>query len=507
MAFLRLHSLLKNYKLMKKILSIALTLFLLASCSQKKEPFAVIPTPVFDEKPEYVDLYWVAWEQAKAHIKHQPGLVQESYMDEGFHDESIWIWDSAFMVMFCKYAPKLFPGIETLDNFYYTLHENADSPLSVWHPDNPPLFAWVESSYFNFTDDKDHVKELLTQKRFLQRHFDLFNTMTPETTFPFPISNAGVRIHYKGIGYDWNSYQSGMDNSPRRRGRPMLWVDAISQQALAALYITRLARVAGDEATEKDFAARYEELKEKVNKYYWDEQDKCYYDIKEDDQSKIRILTPASFWPMLAEVPSKEQAEAMVRFALQDNKLGGVVPFPSVSRDDEQFDPDGNYWAGGMWLPTTYMSIKALEKYGFFEEANKTAQATLEHQWQTYTQYEPHTIWECYSPTEPKPASKTTGHRVTEVRPDFCGWSALGPISLFIENVLGFYDVDAPDATVRWNLHQTCRHGIKDLSFGDIVTDIIYEDGKVMVESNKPYTLYINGQAHEICRGNNKIKL
>ena len=194
---------------------------------------------------------------------------------------------------------------------------------------------------------------------------------------------------------------------------------------------------------------------------------------------------------MLAEVPSKEQAEQMVRFALQDNKLGGVVPFPSVSRDDEQFDPDGNYWGGGVWLPTTYMSIKALEKYGFFEEANKAAQSTLEQQWQTYSQYEPHTIWECYSPTRPLPASKHTGSRVTEVRPDFCGWSALGPISLFIENVLGFYDVDAQSATIRWNLHQTCRHGIMDLSFGDIVTDIIYEDGIVTVDSNKPYTLYI----------------
>ena len=507
MAFLRLHLLRKNYKLMKKILSTAISIVLLVSCSQKKEPFAVIPTPVFDEKPEYVDLYWVAWEQAKDHIKYQPGLVQERYMDEGFHDESIWIWDSEFMVMFCKYAPKLFPGIETLDNFYYTLHENAGSPLSVWHPDNPPFFAWVENDYFKFTDDKEHIKELLTQTRFLQRHFDLFNTMTPETTFPFPISNGGIRIHYKGIGYDWNSYQSGMDNSPRRRGRPMLWVDAISQQALSALYITRLAKVAGDVETEREFTARYEDLKEKINKYYWDDEHKCYYDIKEDDQSKIRILTPASFWPMLAEVPSKEQAEAMVRFALQDNKLGGVVPFPSVSRDDEQFDPDGNYWGGGVWLPTSYMSIKALEKYGFFEEANKAAQSTLEQQWQTYSQYEPHTIWECYSPTEPKPASKTTGHRVTEVRPDFCGWSALGPISLFIENVLGFYDVDAPNATVRWNLHQTCRHGIKDLSFGDTVTDILYEEGKVTVITNKPYTLYINGQAYSVRKGKNTIKL
>jgi hypothetical protein len=96
---------------------------------------------------------------------------------------------------------------------------------------------------------------------------------------------------------------------------------------------------------------------------------------------------------------------------------------------------------------------------------------------------------------------------VTEVRPDFCGWSALGPISLFIENVLGFYDVDAPNATVRWNLHQTCRHGIKDLSFGDIVTDIIYEDGIVTVNSNKPYTLYINGQSYSVRRGETVIEL
>ena len=152
------------------------------------------------------------------------------------------------------------------------------------------------------------------------------------------------------------------------------------------------------------------------------------------------------------------------------------------------------------------MSIKALEKYGFFEEANRTAQETLEHQWQTYSQYEPHTIWECYNPTKSEPASKHTGKRVTEVKPDFCGWSALGPISLFIENVLGFYDVDATTSTVKWNLHQTCRHGIQDLSFGNTVTDILYEDDEVIVNANKPYTLIINGNVYAIRRGSNTIK-
>ena len=483
-------------------------LLLAGVCSGKPKAGEGIPVPVFDARPEYVELYRTAWDQAKDHIKYQPGLPQPRYKDEGFRDEAIWIWDSEFMVLFCKYAPGLFPGIETLDNFYYTLHENAGSPLSVWHPDNPPFFAWVENDYYKFTGDKAHIEELITQKRFLQKHFELFNTMDHDTQFPFPISNDGVRIKYKGIGYNWQSWQSGMDNTPRKRVKPLFWIDAISQQALSALYIVRLARVAGDSATEQEFKAKYEDLKEKVNKYYWDEEDGCYYDIKEEDLSKTRILTPASFWPMLAEIPSQEQAERMVRFALQDDKLGGALPWTSVSRDDLDFDPDGNYWKGSIWLPTAYMGIKALEKYGFFEEADRTAEAILEHMWQTYSQYEPHTIWECYNPTKPEPASKKEGTKnVKSVKADFCGWSALGPISLFIENVLGFYDVDAGEKTVRWNLHQNCRHGIKGLSFGNITTDILYEDGKVSVVSNRPYTLYINGAAYPVRRGRSSIPI
>ena len=490
---------------MKRIILIA-SIAALVACAGKEKPGEVIPTPVFDARPEYVDLYWTAWQQAKDHIKYQSGLVQPRYMDEGFRDDAIWIWDSEFMVMFCKYAPKLYPGIETLDNFYYTLHENAGSPLSVWHPDNPPFFAWVENDYYKFTGDKAHIEELIKDKRFLQKHFELFNSMNHDTQFPFEISNDGIRIEYKGIGYNWQSWQSGMDNTPRKRVTPLFWIDAISQQALSALYISRLAKVAGDEATGQEFMDKYEDLKEKVNKYYWDEEDGCYYDIREDDLSKTKILTPASFWPMLAEIPSAEQAEKMVRFALQEGKLGGEIPWTSVARDDEDFDPDGDYWRGSVWLPTAYMGIKALEKYGYFTEADSTAEAVLEHQWRTYSEYEPHTIWECYSPTRPAPASKNSGKiHVKEVKADFCGWSALGPISLLIENVLGFYDVDAASSTVRWNLHQNCRHGIENLSFGKIITDILYEGGVVTVRSNRPYTLFINGVRYDIHHGNNKI--
>ncbi len=71
---------------------------------------------------------------------------------------------------------------------------------------------------------------------------------------------------------------------------------------------------------------------------------------RESDLSKTRILTPASFWPMLAEVPSQEQAQAI-----------------------------------------------------------------LEHMWLTYSQYDPHTIWECYNPT--KPAATASGTSLSATSP------------------------------------------------------------------------------------------
>ena len=194
----------------------------------------------------------------------------------------------------------------------------------------------------------------------------------------------------------------------------------------------------------------------------------------------------------------------MADFALQDNKLGGKVPWVTMSRDDKDFDSrDGNYWKGAMWLPTAYMAIKSLQSYDLLEEASSTAESVLRYMLETYREYEPHTIWECYSPVAPAPSSNH-GQRV---RPDFCGWSALGPISLFIENVLGFHYVSANENLVKWDLHQTFRHGIQRLSFGDIVTDIMYEKGHISVKSNKSYTLEVNGKKFRVNDGKNEFKL
>ncbi len=475
-----------------------------------------VPEPVFDKNTGFVELYWKAMELAHDHIREKEGLPQSPYMDEAFSEQDDWIWDTCFMVQFCKYAPSLFPGIQTLQNFYAPMHAGVKSSGRIHILDNPPLFAWTELEYYKLTGDKEHLSTLLHKHQYLQKHFTWFDTVQPGYKLPHSPTAPPVCLKRVPLGYHWEGGRSGMDNTVRgrkglkaRQSRPnnpkMLWIDAIGQQGLSALSIARLARELGDDALEKKYMAEYEKLKKLVNTYYWNEDDGIYYDIHVDTKEHIKVITPASFWPMLAEMCSNKQAERMINLVKDPKLLGGKVPWVTLARNDADFNADtGNYWRGSVWLPTAYMGIKALQKYGYYQLADQNSEDILNHMLKTYRDYKPNTIWECYGPSRAEPAKH--GNKI--VRPDFCGWSALGPISLFIENVLGFHHIDAPKRRIDWRLYQATQHGIRNLRFGNIATDIMY-NGKdeVNVRSNLPYTLTINGVARNITKGRTIIRI
>lgn len=464
-----------------------------------------VPEPIMENDSGFIDLYYKAWELAYKHIKTQTGLPQSPYMDEAFDDSTIWIWDTCFMVQFCKYAPAVFPGIESLNNFYAPLHDHVNIPLRIEIPDNPPLFAWTELEYFKFTNDQKHLEELLLKKQYLQKHFDWFDTTKPGQVIA---DSAPTCLEKVKKGYHWEGGRSGMDNTPRGRtgehalkSRPnnpkMLWIDAIAQQGLSALCISRLFKQLGNNEMSTKWEAIYEGIKTTVNEYYWDEKDGFYYDINEDTLEPIKVVTPASYWPMLAEMCSAKQAKKMVDKIKDSNVLGGAVPWVSLARNDGDFKENGNYWRGSVWLPLAYMGIKSLEKYNYFELAHQNAYDIISHMEKTYREFTPHTIWECYNPVEPKPATNEHANNGL-VRSDFCGWSALGAISLLIENVLGFYDINATTKTVKWKKVRTDKHGIRRLKFGTVITDIIAVGNKIEISSNEKYKLIVNGKTLKI---------
>ncbi len=497
-----------------------------------------IPQPICDEHPEYLELYEKAWKLAFDHIKDLPGMPQNPYMDEAFCLTQVWIWDTCFMTLFCKYAREVFPGVETLNNFYEVLYGNKSLPVVIpdetepdWTrrvvgqpytvqvhlADNPPLFAWSEYENALMSGDKDYIKTLLYERQFLQKHYDFLENLKEITKIDGVLMRTHLMAEEKG--YRWEGGCSGMDNTPRGRvgehvvgQRPnnpeMLWIDAICQQALSAEMISRLFALIDDKENQELWYKQYQNKKDIINKYYWDEQDGFYYDIDRNTDEFYKVVTIASYWALTANIASKSQADQLLKQLRNPETLGGDVPFKSLSQKDNDYKADGQYWRGGVWLPTAYATLSGLKNYGFFKEAHEESLKLLKHMYDTYKNHEPHTIWETYSPEECKPAYNETG-RPEYSRPDFCGWSALGPISVFIEYVLGFHTINAFTNTVEWAKPDTFTQkiGIKNLHFGNVVTDIEAVGNQCKVTSNLPYTLVINGKEYSISSGENSFSI
>ena len=169
---------------------------------------------------------------------------------------------------------------------------------------------------------------------------------------------------------------------------------------------------------------------------------------------------------------------------------------PSLAANQPYYDKCGNYWRGGVWAPTTYMTVKGLQNNGYEELASLIARRNMVTMYKVYESTG--TIWELYSPEMYMPATDATG--VYMVKPDFVGWSGIIPISMFIENVIGI-NADATTRRIVWRSTSSKRHGIMNLRFGDITTSLVKDGVKVTVESNASYTLSINGKDFEINRG------
>lgn len=493
-----------------------------------------LPRPVFDEHPEFLKLYDFAWECAHEHVVDFPGMPQTPYMDEAFCKEFIWIWDTCFMAIFCKYAQQEFPGYQSLKNFYEPLHGTEKLPfltvendldwtgyqvgdrvrMKICHGSNPPLFAWAEYENALFHGDLQHLRTLLLEKQYLQKHFQWLETVQdktpPESVF------APVWWRKEKHGYHWEGGSSGMDNTPRGRvgehawmPRPnnpdMLWLDAICQQALSARLIAEMAGIIGETAMQQEWQKTFETIRDTVNTYYWNEEKGCYFDSLVDG-NRHEILSIASFWPLLAGIASPEQARRQAEYLLDPEKLGGNCPTVSLSRDDPDFNSDnGMYWRGSVWLPTSYMALKAIGRYGMTDLARDLATRIIRHMAETFETYMPHTIWECYNPNKPEPArSCDENNRI--VRPDFCGWSALGPIALFLEDVIGIRCVDAFKQEVTWDLPEhEGKLGVENLSFGGNTVDLVSEKGEICIHAVKPFLLKLTGQEYQISAGETRL--
>lgn len=435
----------------------------------------LFPHPIAEDHPEWIEIYWKSWEMALSNIQYSQKPGWKPYMACIPNLGIIWQWDSCFMAMFAKYSSGVISGMDNLDNLYRL--QSKDGYISMAYVVdtekpaygeriNPPLYAWVEWEYYIFTGDDGRLKKVFP---ILVKYYNWIKKNRRRTEDGY----------YKNLYYFESPGSSGMDNAPRGgtadvNGSDIGHVDLISQQALSAKYLALIANHLDKKKEETLFKEEFNALSKTINEIHWHDRTEFYYDVFHDAQSYLHCnwlnhKTIAGFWPMLAGVCSKTQVNGLIKHIVNPTEFWRGHPLPTLSADDPNYDSLGGYWLGGVWAPTNYMTVKGLSNYECDGLATEISLRHLNKMVETYKEYEPHTIWECYSPDFIRPSTAKMGNLA---RGHFVGWTGLGPIAMLIENILGI-NVNAPSKKVAWKIYLAEEHGIKNLPLGKGRIDLI----------------------------------
>lgn len=141
--------------------------------------------------------------------------------------------------------------------------------------------------------------------------------------------------------------------------------------ALDTETLAMMARELGLSAEAQQLQARYEKIRDDINKKLWSEEDGLYLNRHWDGRYSRR-LTLENFYPLIAGVVSEERAKILLE-ALRETKRFGFEQLPPfIARNDPAFD-GATAGRGASWAPANYLLYLGLKRYGFHEEAAQIA--------------------------------------------------------------------------------------------------------------------------------------
>jgi len=464
----------------------------------------LLPEPFWQGHEGAIDCYWRTWDLAFRNLKqvsYGNGFVAP-YIDTAFND-CIFMWDSAFILMFARYGRRAFDFQRTLDNFYARQHPDgficreiqewdgrdrfhAHDPVST----GPNVLPWCEWEYYLNFGDAERLSRVFAPLLAYYRWTRKYRSW-PDGSY-------------------WSTgFGCGMDNQPRVAapyGREvdhghMAWIDATAQAAFAAKVLIRMAEKLGRGADAADLHGEVERLTQYVNQRMWDEDAGFYFDRLRDERLS-RVKTVGAFWTLLAGIVPGERLTAFVSHLDDEKTFKRPHRVPSLSADDADYDGNGGYWRGSVWPPTNYMVLRGLTASGFGDLAAEIGRN--HHDMVVKVFGKTGTVWENYAPE--------TADKGNSARGDFVGWGGVAPVAVFLEYVLGLRP-DVPANRLVWDVRLTEAHGVKRYPFGAKgILDLSVEkrpkptaEPKINVCSNVPVELELRwpggGRVIQVMRG------
>ncbi|MCL5071934.1 MAG: hypothetical protein M1308_13725 [Actinobacteria bacterium] len=166
---------------------------------------------------------------------------------------------------------------------------------------------------------------------------------------------------------------------PTWREVPVDWQEALDLNCYLAMeeeHLTKMAMELGDYDQARIYEEKYKLRIQLMNKYMWDEDDKCYYGISEGDGKKVRVRDISTLMPLWCGAVPLERAKYLIDYYEDPDEFKTDYGVPTLSKSSVEFDP-GFHWFGPMWTWFNWLVILGLKRYGYYNKAAQLAYKTI----------------------------------------------------------------------------------------------------------------------------------
>ncbi|GAA4533433.1 MGH1-like glycoside hydrolase domain-containing protein [Amycolatopsis samaneae] len=273
----------------------------------------------------------------------------------------------------------------------------ADSPGVNLRNTKPPLGAWAVWQTYRQSHDPAFLREMYP-KLLAQHEWWFRNRDHDHDGFAEYGATVDPLNHDDASRLEAAAWESGMDDAPRfdkgtgmrvlanqdARGRVVGYslnqesVDLNAYLVADKRYLAEIARVLGEHTRAGQLIRQADDLAARIRATMYDDRTGFFHDV---DIATHRPLTERgkgteALIPLWARVAAPAQAAGVRRSLVDPDQFATAVPFPTVARNSDRFDPDG-YWRGTAWVDQAYFGIRALEEYGYAGDARRARDRLL----------------------------------------------------------------------------------------------------------------------------------
>jgi glycogen debranching enzyme len=292
----------------------------------------------------------------------------------------MWLWDSVFHSFGMNY---LDPQVAW--QFLQSVLERQQPDGMIPHVmqvdgrvseiTQPPILAWGVWQNYQLTQNTDQLAYALPR---LEQYLE-WNLAHRDQN-----GNGLLEWLIEGDPH-CRSGESGMDNSPRFDDAIQL--DAVDFSTFQALDMGYVARIAW-ELGESDRAAHWQErasaTAQSIHQGLWHPGDGFYYD-RDFSGRFTGVKAVSGFLPLLLDDIPPSHVDRLAAHLDDPATFAAPFPVPSVALDHPAWSTD--MWRGATWINMNYLIVIGLRKHGRLAEADRLAQATVNHVAKYYQQF------------------------------------------------------------------------------------------------------------------------